>query len=157
MGDPRSYITPDVVADFGSIRLEQEGRDRVRVWGVLGRPAPPSLKISAAYADGWKASGALILSGPEAVAKARAFAELFWQRLAVRYEATLTELVGSSSCWGPLSPLPAASQSPEVLLRFGVRDPERAKIESFSRMVPAVILSGPPGVAVTGGRPQAQE
>jgi len=157
MGDPRSYITPDVVADFGSIRIEQEGRDRVRVWGVTGRPAPSSLKISAAYADGWKANGSLILSGPEAVAKAHAFADLFWQRLGVRYEATLTELVGSSSCWGPLSPQPAASQAPEVLLRFGVRDHDRGRIEAFSRMVPAVILSGPPGVAVTGGRPQAQE
>jgi hypothetical protein len=46
---------------------------------------------------------------------------------------------------------------PEVLLRFGVRDQDRARIEAFSKMLPAVILSGPPGVAVTGGRPQAQE
>ncbi len=53
MGDPRSYITPDVIADFATIRLEQLGRDRVRVWGVKGRPAPPSLEIRAASADGW--------------------------------------------------------------------------------------------------------
>src|SRR5512134_1822853 len=46
MGDPRSYITPDVVADFGTLRLEQVGRNRVRVWGVRGRPAPSSLKVS---------------------------------------------------------------------------------------------------------------
>jgi hypothetical protein len=45
----------------------------------------------------------------------------------------------------------------EVLLRLSVRDGDRAKIEQFARMVPAVILSGPPGVAVTGGRPQAQD
>ena len=38
-----------------------------------------------------------------------------------------------------------------------MRDPDRAKVEQFSKMVPAVILSGPSGVAVTGGRPQAQE
>ncbi len=154
MGDPRAYITPDVVADFGSIRLEQAGKDRVRVWGVVGRPAPPSLKISAAYADGWKATGMLIISGPDAVGKARAFAELFWQRVGVKFEATLTEFVGASACWGPLAPV---MDVPEVLLRLGVRDRDRAKIEAFSKMVPAVILSGPPGVAVTGGRPQAQE
>src|SRR5882672_7281070 len=84
MGDPRSYITPDVVADFGSIRLEQAGPDRVRVWGVSGRPAPPSLKISAAYAGGWKASGTLIISGPDAEAKAKAFEALFWKRVETR-------------------------------------------------------------------------
>jgi hypothetical protein len=154
MGDPRSYITPDVVADFGTIRLEQAGRNRVRVWGVRGRPAPSSLKVSASYADGWKATGTLVISAPDAAAKARAFAGLFWRRLGIGFAATLTEIVGHSACWGPLAP---ASDPPEVLLRLGVRDPDRAKIEAFARLVPAVILSGPPGVAVTGGRPPAQE
>jgi len=154
MGDPRSYVTPDVIAYFASARLEQAGRDRVRVWGVRGRPAPPALKVSASYFDGWKASGTLIISAPQAVEKARAFAELFWKRLGLEFEERHVELVGHSACWGPLAP---PVDAPEVLLRLSVRDRERAKIEAFSRLVPAVILSGPPGVAVTGGRPQAQE
>ena len=154
MGDPRSYITPDVVADFGSIRLEQAGRDRVRVWGVRGRPAPASLKVSASYFDGWKATGSLIISAPEAADKARAFADLFWRRLGLEFTETHSELVGHSACWGPL----AAERDPaEVLLRLSVRDQDRARIEQFAKMIPAVILSGPPGVAVTGGRPQAQD
>jgi hypothetical protein len=154
MGDPRAYITPDVVADFGSIQLEQAGKDRVRVWGIVGRPAPPSLKISAAYGDGWKASGSIIISGPDAGAKAKAFDSLFWKRLGLKFDAKLTEFVGASSCWGPLAP---KVTPPEVMLRFGVRDRDRGKVELFSKMLPAVILSGPPGVAVTGGRPQVQE
>src|SRR5262245_23642070 len=154
MGDPRAYITPDVVADFATVRLEQVGRDRVRAWGVRGRPAPSSLKVSASYFDGWKASGSLIISAPEAVAKGRAFADLFWKRLGLEFAETHTELVGHSACWGPLAP----DRDPaEVLLRLSVRDQDKAKIERFSKLVPAVILSGPPGVAVTGGRPQAQD
>ena len=154
MGDPRGYITPDVIADFGTIRIEQAGRDRVRVWGVKGRPAPSSLKVSASYFDGWKASGTLIVSAPDAAAKAKAFADLFWKRLGIPFAARHAELIGHSACWGPLAP---ASDPPEVLLRLSVRDPDRSRIEQFARMVPAVILSGPPSVAVTGGRPQAQE
>ncbi len=154
MGDPRSYVTPDVVADFGTIRIEQAGRDRVRVWGVRGRPAPGSLKVSASYFDGWKASGTLVISAPDAVAKAHAFADLFWKRVDQEFADRHVELVGHSACWGALAP---ETDPPEVLLRLSVRDPERERIEQFSRMVPAVILSGPPGVAVTGGRPQAQE
>jgi hypothetical protein len=153
MGDPRSYVTPDVIADFGSARLEQAGRHRVRVWGVRGRPAPPHLKVSASYFDGWKASGTLIISAPNAVAKARAFADLIWKRLGLEFTERHVELIGHSACWGPLAP---AVEPPEILLRLSVRDPSRAKIEQFSKMIPAVILSGPPGVAVTGGRPQAQ-
>ena len=154
MGDPRSYITPDVVADFATIRLEQSGRDRVRVWGVKGRPAPPSLKVSASYFEGWKASGTLIISAPQAAEKARAFADLFWKRLGLEFAATHTELVGHSACWGPLAP---PVDPPEVLLRLSVRDADKSRIERFAKLVPAVILSGPPGVAVTGGRPQTQE
>ena len=154
MGDPRAYITPDVIADFGTIRLEQAGRDRVRVWGIRGRPAPENLKVSASYFDGWKASGSLIISAPDAAAKARAFAALFWKRLGLEFVECHTELVGLSACWGPLAP---PAEPNEVLLRLSVRDHERAKIEQFAKMIPAVILSGPPGVAVTGGRPQAQE
>jgi hypothetical protein len=154
MGDPRGYITPDVIADFGTIRLEQAGKDRVRVWGIRGRAAPASLKVSASYLDGWKASGTLIISAPDAAGKARAFAALFWKRLGLSFAECHAELIGHSACWGPAAP---AVDPPEVLLRLSVRDPDREKIEQFAKLVPAVILSGPPGVAVTGGRPQAQE
>ncbi len=154
MGDPRSYITPDVIADFASVELEQVGKDRVRVSGVKGRPAPSSLKVSASYFDGWKASGTLIISAPQALDKARAFADLFWKRLGLAFTETSTEFIGHSACWHSLAP---PVDPPEVLLRVSVRDTDKSKIERFSKMVPAVILSGPPGVAVTGGRPQAQE
>jgi len=126
----------------------------VRVWGVRGRPAPANLKVSVSYFDGWKASGSIIISAPEAAEKARAFADLFWERLGLEFAAREADLVGHSSCWGPLAP---ETDPPEVLLRLSVRDQEREKIERFSKLVPGVILSGPPGVAVTGGRPQAQE
>ena len=154
MGDPRGYITPDVVADFGTIQLEQAGRDRVRVWGVRGRPAPSSLKVSASYFDGHKASGSIIISGPDAEAKANAFAELFWKRVGVTFDATHAELIGRSACWGPLAP---PIDPPEILLRLSVRDRELKKFDAFGKMLPAIILSGPPGVAVTGGRPAPME
>ena len=154
MGDPRAYVTPDVIADFASAKLEQVGRDRVRVWGIEGRPAPASLKVSASYFDGWKATGTLIISAPQAVEKSAAFADLFWKRLGVTFAACHVEHIGHSACWNGIAP---PSNPPEVLLRLGVRDHDKGRIEAFSKMVPAVILSGPPSVAVTGGRPQAQE
>ena len=96
----------------------------------------------------------LVIGGPDAPAKARAFANLFWKRLDLEFTDTHTELVGHSACWGPIVGDPDV---PEVLLRLSVRDQDRAKIEAFGKMVPAVILSGPSSVAVTGGRTQAQE
>ena len=81
MGDPHHYITPDVVADFTSIHLEQAGPDRVRVSGITGKPRTPFLKVSGAYLRGYKATGQLTLCGPRALEKARLCADVVWKRL----------------------------------------------------------------------------
>jgi hypothetical protein len=159
MGDPHAYLTPDGVADFTTIALAGDGRDRVRVSGIRGGPPTPFLKVSTAYSDGFKASGSLIVSGPDARAKARRLAEIGWSRLFAeleraglgRPEATETELVGDDSCHGRLTP----SHTPtEILLRLSVRDPSRPRLGVFRKILPSLILSGPPGVAVTGGASQ---
>ena len=72
MGDPHAYITPDCVADFTTIRLEDAGENRVRVFGVKGRPATDSLKVSISYSAGFKAVGTLVYAWPDAYAKAQA-------------------------------------------------------------------------------------
>src|SRR4030095_11811632 len=72
MGDPHEYITPDCVADFTSIQLEDAGRNRVRVHGIKGRRATDSLKVSISYSAGFKAVGTLVYAWPHAFAKAQA-------------------------------------------------------------------------------------
>ena len=69
-------------------------------------------------------------------------------------QAIALDLVGADATWGPISPSHDAN---EIFLRFGARDHDRTKIDAFSKMLPALILSGPPGVAVTGGRPRVTE
>ena len=71
MGDPQSYITPDVIADFTTIRLDPDGADRVRVSGIKGRPPTDKLKVSIAYQAGYKAVGTLVYAWPEALDKAQ--------------------------------------------------------------------------------------
>jgi hypothetical protein len=162
MGDSRSYLTPDVVADFASVNLEPDGEDRVRVSGIQGRPPTDLLKVSIAYADGVKASGALIISGPDARAKADTFARVFWQRLGAeldlarlpRLEHTCTERVGDDATHRALTPRHQAS---EILLRLSAHSAHRDSLELFRKLLPSMILSGPAGVAVTGGAPAVSE
>ncbi|MFN6964045.1 MAG: acyclic terpene utilization AtuA family protein [Pyrinomonadaceae bacterium] len=106
MGDPKAYITPDVVADFSSIRLEDAGPDRVRVFGIRGNPNTEFYKVSIAYSAGWKAVGTLVYAWPDAYAKAQAADKILrarLERLGLRFDTVLTEFVGINATHGHLA------------------------------------------------------
>ncbi|SME97248.1 acyclic terpene utilization AtuA family protein [Pseudobacteriovorax antillogorgiicola] len=154
MGNPKAYITPDVIADFSSIQLEQAGPDRVKVFGIRGEAPTPLYKVSMAYEDGFKAIGSIIISGPNARAKAETFAKILWDRLEGDFEERSTEYVGWNACHRSLV---QQEDGNEILLRLGVRAKDEKTIRIFGKLVPSLILSGPPGVAVLGGVPRAQK
>jgi hypothetical protein len=160
MGDPREYITPDCVADFTTVRLEYEGRDRVRVFGIEGRPATDSFKVSISYSAGYKAVGTLVYSWPDAYDKAQAADRILrarLDRLGLKFDQMLTEFVGANATHGPLAAQPS-SDLPEVQLRVGVRGYDRNAIERFTKEIAPLILTGPPGVTgFAGGRPKVEE
>jgi hypothetical protein len=81
MGDPKSYITPDVIADFTTIHLKDDGENRVRVYGIEGKPNTDFYKVSISYSGGWKAVGTLIYSYPDAFDKAKAADKILRARL----------------------------------------------------------------------------
>jgi hypothetical protein len=155
MGDPAQYISPDGVAFFDTIRVEEAGGDRVKISGVRGGPAPEMFKVSMAYDDGWKADGEILVSGPDIKKKAAAVEEIFWKKVGHTFQQTSTSLVGAASCW----PESVAGCEPnEIYLRFGVRDQDRGKIMDFAKALPALILAGPSGMAVsTQGRPRPRQ
>jgi len=161
MGDPTSYVTPDVTADFTTIRLRQDGKDRVEVSGIEGRPNTPFLKVSATYLAGYKASGQITVSGPRAIEKAELAAEIVWKRLeraGVLFspEERETELLGTGACLPGIFGTP--DELPEVVLRLGVRHPDSAKVARFGREIAPLVTAGPPGVTgFAGGRPKPQE
>lgn len=155
MGDPAQYISPDGVAFFNTIQVAEDGPDRVRVSGIRGGPAPEMFKVSMAYEDGWKAEGEVLISGPDVAAKAAAVEKVFWKKVGHKFAKTNTALVGAGSIW----PDNLSNYEPqEVYLRFGVCDNDLAKINDFSKALPALILAGPSGMAVsTHGRPRPQQ
>jgi len=159
MGDPHSYITPDVVADFTSIRLEQVGENRVRVFGITGRPPTDKLKVSIAYRAGFKAVGTLVYAWPDAYAKAQVADRVLRERmknLGLELDTVLTEFVGVSATHGPLAGPPG--DPPEVQLRVGVRGTNKASVERFTREIAPLVLNGPPSVTgFAGGRPKVEE
>lgn len=157
MGNAKAYITPDAVADFTTIQLSQDGPDKVRVSGIKGYEPTPLYKVSMAYADGYKVIGELAISAPHALAKARKFAEIFWERVGSDFAATSTEFFGYDALQRSAGHHLGSDDANEILLRLGARDANREKLRAFAKQIPAIILGGPPGVCVIGGVPKVQE
>ena len=160
MGDPKNYISPDVVVDFTSFSLNEISDNVVEVSGVKGYPATDTYKVSINYFNGYKASGQLTISGPDALEKAEFTSKLIWSRLknaGINFDETLTEYLGVSSCHG--NKIKEFKSEPnEVVLRLSVRDNNKNKIIRFGKELAPVITSGPPGVTgFSGGRPRPQE
>ncbi len=158
IGDPREYITPDCIADFTTIHLEDLGADRVRVYGIEGKPNTPFLKVSASYLDGYVAFGQLTYAAPDALEKAQcadAILRKRLDRLGLSFDEIRTEFVGMNACFGPLAP---SIEPNEVTLRIGVRSRNKEAVERFGKEIAPLILTGPPSVTgFSGGRPKPSD
>jgi hypothetical protein len=160
MGNPHEYITPDCVADFTTVQLEDAGEDRVRVFGVKGQPATDSFKVSISYSAGFKAVGTLVYAWPDAFPKAQRADRILRERLdrlGLQFDQILTEFVGANATHGPLAG-PQSPDAPEIQLRVGVRSSDRSGVERFTKEIAPLILTGPPAVTgFAGGRPKVEE
>jgi hypothetical protein len=160
IGDPRSYITADCIADFTTIQIAQDAPDRVRFTGIRGQPATEFYKVSISYAAGYKSVGTLVYSWPDAYRKAQTADRILRQRfdrIGLNFDAVHTEIVGANATHGAMAGQPSPDIA-EVVLRIGVRGPDKAAVERFTRELAPIALNGPPSVTGLGaGRPKAEE
>ncbi len=158
IGDPKDYITPDCVADFTSIKLEDLGNNKVKVYDIKGNAETPSFKVSCSYESGYSASGSLTYSWPKALSKAKAADKILRKRLEnldLHFEEIRTEFIGYDSCHGPLSTKLDENDINEIMLRIAVRSDDYNSVERFGKEIAPLILTGPPSVTgFAGGRPR---
>jgi len=173
IGDPARYILPDVVCDFTSVTLVQDGPHRVAVHGTRGGPPTPTYKVSATYADGFRCAAQLTIIGFDAERKARRTAESILERTRGMfralglpdYSATHIEILGAAPSHGPHGPHRAhgshASYGPhdsqaahwDAVMWLAVSHPDKRALELFSREIAPAATSWAPGTTGMGGRP----
>ncbi|MCB0281780.1 MAG: DUF1446 domain-containing protein [Calditrichae bacterium] len=159
LGNPAEYITPDCIADFTTIQLQQEAPNRVKVFGIKGKPDTPFYKVSISYFDGYTSIGMLTYTWPDALQKAQKADEIIRKRLeylGLKYEDIHTEFLGYNACGGDTAP--SINDPNEVVLHIGVRGKNFRDMNKFSREVIPLVLTGPPTVTgFGGGRPKVRE
>ena len=143
------YLSPDAVARFDTIELSDDGPDRVRVSGVRGEPPPPTLKVTANLAGGWRNSMTMVLSGPHPQAKADLAERAVWAAVPGGQEA-FSET--SAQLYGDLT------GSGVACLRLAVRGDDEALVgRAFSAAVVETTLASYPGAFAAGAPTGAQE
>ena len=158
IGNPAEYITPDCIADFTSIKLEDVGNNRVKVYGITGKPATEFYKVSASYSDGYVAFSSLTYCAPDAYKKAQFADSILRKRLeqlGLQFDEIRTEYIGMNACHGPIAKV---IEPNEVMMRIGVRSRDYASVERFGKEIAPLILTGPPSVTgFAGGRPKPSD
>jgi hypothetical protein len=162
VGDPAAYLLPDVTCDWSEVRLAQTGENRVRVSGAKGRAPSASYKVSATYADGFRAATTVMIAGREAAEKAEAVGRAVLARARrlllaagfADFSETAVELLGAESTYGAQS---RARGVREVILKIGVRHPSADALKIFAREVfPAGTAMAQGLTGFAGGRPDPQ-
>lgn len=161
IGNPKEYITPDCVADFTSIKLEEVGKDRVKVFNVKGKSETEFYKVSCSYSDGYSSSGSLTYSWPQALTKAKAADKILRKRLenlGLKFDEIRTEYIGYNATHETLAPELDEDKINEIVFRFSVRSKDWKSVNRFGQEIAPLILTGPPSVTgFAGGRPKPKE
>lgn len=162
IGDPGDYITPDVVADFTSIHVEDVAQNKVKVRGITGKPDTEFYKVSASYNDGYKLSATLVYSWPDALKKAIKGAEILEARandLGLKIDEFNKEFIGfNGTTEKKVTDEDMNGDHDEIQMRISICGPNKKDIDRFGMEVAPLILTGPSGVTgFAGGRPKASE
>jgi hypothetical protein len=144
--DPTRYYQPDVVADFSHVRVEETGRDCVRVTGGRGSARTGLLKVSVGYIDGYVGEGQISYAGSGAVARARLAIEIARERLAftgVHTSEIRFDLIGIDALHGDR--LSKSSNPYEVRVRVAGRADTFAEAAKIGDEVETLYTNGPAG------------
>jgi hypothetical protein len=138
------YAGPDVVADFSSIALEQEGPDRVRLSGVRGGPPSGDVKVALNLIGGHRNRMEFVLTGLDVEAKAELALAGLRDALPVQPAVLEHRLVRLDREDAPTNEQAAA------LLRVTVKDPSPEVVgRAFSSAAVELALASYPGFTLT--------
>jgi hypothetical protein len=159
IGDPGSYLLPDVTCDWRQVRLTQVGENRVEVSGAKGRAPSNSYKVSATYQDGFRCTATMMIGGVDAVAKAEAVGaailkrtrRMFAERGLADYLRTDIEVLGSEANWGANA---RRRDTREVILKIAVHHADKNALDIFGReCIPPATAMAQGITGFSGGRP----
>ena len=141
--DPHGYVTPDVIADFSRVTLNEVVPQRIVVVGATGKGRPAQLKVSVGYHAGFVGEGEIGYAGPNAMSRAQLAGEIVRERLEGQFADMRIDLIGSTSLHGRA--FDKDEHPYEVRLRVAARAPTAELAAIVGEEVEALYTNGPAG------------
>jgi hypothetical protein len=141
--NPHRYITPDVVADFTTVTLQQKSKNCVAVNGGGGQPKPAILKVSVGYKAGFLGEGEISYAGRHAHERAQLAGDIIKKRLQHRFKELRVDYIG---CGAVHPPSLGKNCFPyEVRLRVAGKSTSADEAALIGEEVEALYTNGPAG------------
>lgn len=159
IGDPGTYILPDVVCDFRNVKIKEIDKDRVFVSGALGKPPTETYKVSATYLNGYRTQASVVIGGINAAQKAKITADAILKKVSrILKESGMKDftdkkisIIGTEEMYGSNS---QELNTREVLLRIVATHPQKEALVLLSREIAQGSTGMTPGFTnMLGGRP----
>lgn len=152
--DPAAYVTPDVVADFSRVQVEDCGGDRVHLSGADGNARPEHYKVAIGFDGGYLAEADIGYAGAGAGARARLAAEILRERMAKLHGVAelRIDLIGLASHHATARPGDLDGDSRDVRMRAALRTADKAFAETLVMEVETLWIAGPAGGGGMRGR-----
>ncbi len=147
--DPENYLTPDVIADFSEISVEDMGKDRVSIKGAKGKKKTGLLKTSVGYKDCYIGEGEISYGGSGAYERAKLAGDVIKKRLEyikLPIEELRIDFIGVNSLFKDKisdSISNFRSDYTEVRLRVAARTKTKEDAKIIGNEVEALYTNGP--------------
>ncbi|NVJ64689.1 MAG: DUF1446 domain-containing protein [Flavobacteriaceae bacterium] len=140
--DPKNYITPDVIADFSSVRFRELASNQVEISGATGANKTGKLKVSLGYKDGYIGEGQMSYGGYQAKERASLALKIIKSKLhhlgLSKYDANY-DLIGVNS----LSKDQVEESPNEIRIRVALRTKTKEEAITVGQQVEALYTNGP--------------
>lgn len=147
--DPHNYFTPDVIADFSQVKVEQIKKDVVRIFGASGKKPNGYYKTSVGYHDCYIGEGQISYGGHNALNKAKLAQEILEKRFEItglEFEEIRFDYIGLNSLYMDTISKNMGDYIPnEIRLRVAARMKDLKNAEMIGNEVEALYTNGPYG------------
>ncbi|MEA5459482.1 acyclic terpene utilization AtuA family protein [Arcicella sp. LKC2W] len=140
--NPNEYYTPDVIADFTSVKLQEIAKNQVKMTGGGGKTKPKNYKVSVGYKAFWQGEGEISYAGSSALERAKLAGEIIEKRLKSQFDEIQVDYIGQNSIF-PNSEF--QYQNSEIRLRVAAKAKTQTEAALIGEEVEALYTNGPAG------------